>query len=208
MTVASTARAEHDDERHPEVADPYQPVTGDGQPEHLRTPMGMAFSLGGGVQNFTGSALNNQTDPGGNWQARLTIGTRSLLAFEGAYIGSANNVNGLGLDDNAIMAAHGAEGLLRLNLGTYAIQPYLFAGGAWKHYSLHNQDNAVSSVAGSDNVLETPLGAGVAFRADGFVLDTRFDYRPSYDEDMFAPIAGQKIDMDNWNATARVGFEF
>jgi hypothetical protein len=205
--IPAIASADHDHRRRTEVTvDPYAPVTSEDSAPKSR--IGVGVSAGGGVMGFTDSQLNDQTDPGGNWQARLTLGTRSLIALEGAYIGTANNVDGLGLDQGSVMRAHGAEALLRLNFGTAAIQPYLFAGGAWKHYALLFNDNATASVANSDNVAETPLGAGIAFRASSFLFDTRFDYRPAFDEDMFASIDNEEVDLDNWNASARIGFEF
>lgn len=212
--VASNAYAgdhhghDHDKDGRADVVDPYAPVTPEASDEHIRTGIGVGISVGGGLMNYTDGALNEQTKPGGAWGARLTLGTRSLVAIEGAYVGTANDINGLGLDDDTVMTAHGAEGLLRLNFGTAEIQPYLFGGGAWKHYSLINNNNVTSSVANADNIIEVPFGAGIAFRGDGFVFDTRFDYRPAFDEEMFAAINGREVDLDNWNATARIGFEF
>jgi hypothetical protein len=196
------------DRRPTDVNDPYAPVTREDTDEHVRTEVGMSVSVGGGIMNFTDGQLNDQTDPGGNWQARLTLGTRSVIALEGAYIGQASNLNGLGLDPDTLLQAHGAEGLLRLNMALDMVQPYLFVGTAWKRYSLLNNNNIVSAVADEDDVIEVPFGAGLAFRGDGFVFDTRFGYRPAYDEEMFASIGGDRVDMNNWDATARLGFEF
>lgn len=205
--VPATARA-YEEPQQVDTTDPYAPITSEGAGDHVRSGIGVEMSVGGGISNFTNTSVNNVTDPAGTWEARLGIGSRSFFGLEGAYIGQAGNVGGLGLESDTLLQAHGAEGLLRFNiLPSYVVQPYLFAGAAWKHYSLLFNNNFTSSVRDSDDVVEVPFGGGVAFRSTGFVFDTRFDYRPAFDEEMFR-INGQTRSMDNWEATARLGFEF
>src|SRR5688572_27116519 len=49
----------------------------------------IALSVGGGVQGFTDSDLDDTVGTGGSWDVRARFGTRSALSFEAAYIGSA-----------------------------------------------------------------------------------------------------------------------
>jgi hypothetical protein len=82
--------------------------------DHLITPFGMSLAVGGGLMNFFDQDTRDLTGPAGTWEARLTIGTRSPLAFEAAYVGSAQNVNALGLDNSAYLLGTSFEGDARL----------------------------------------------------------------------------------------------
>ena len=60
---------------------------------------GIGVSLGGGVAGFTQDDMRDTTDDGGAWGVRVAFGTRSLFGVEAEYIGSAQNINALGLDN-------------------------------------------------------------------------------------------------------------
>jgi hypothetical protein len=201
--------------------DPYAPqdqriVREENHP--MYTDIGVGLEVGGGVSNFTNNFINSITDVGGAWTARLVFGTRSPVAFEAAYIGTAQNIRSLGLSSGSVLMANGAEGDLRLNLiPTSPLSPYIFGGAAWKHYNIVNQGFAnTSSLQNSADVLELPFGAGLAWNYMGFILDARFDYRPSfYDNILRAPPdflaanpGASNSGLNNWSATARVGVEF
>lgn len=179
-------------------------------PKLVLKDIGMSAEVGGGVTGFTDSDAQDATDPGGSWTARLTIGTRSLIGAEAAYIGTAQNIQALGLDDSALLVGNGLEADVRVNiLQDEVIQPYIFAGVAWKHYSLQNYDFNTSDVADSDNVAEIPVGAGVAYRSNGFNGNLRFSMNPAFESDLLpAATAGDSLRLNNWNVGARVGFEF
>lgn len=184
----------------------------------LMTGVGMSLTAGGGVTNFTNSYLNSITDPGGAWSARFTLGTRSIIAVEAGYIGSAQKIRAIGLDSSALLMSNGLEGDLRLNLSTGEVQPYLFGGAAWKRCNIVNNSQNNSALRDRNDVLELPIGVGLAWRYRGFVADGRFDYRPSFYDDLAAPAAanGQLLNnpspagsgLNNWNVTARIGWEF
>lgn len=203
LTLVPSARAQ----------DPYAPVTtskrADARP--LLTPIGVGVAIGGGATNFTNSEISDITDIGGSWTARLTLGTRLPIALEGAYLGTANNITAPGLDGSAVLLGSGVEGLLRVNvLPMLPIQPYLFGGVAWRRYTIVNEDFNNSDVRDRDDVLEVPFGAGVAVRVKSILFDGRFDYRPTFNEDLLPDVDRSALDagLENWNATARVGFEF
>jgi hypothetical protein len=175
--------------------------------------IGIGVTIGGGVAGFTEDTLRDTADDGGNWDVRATIGTRSMLAFEASYIGSAQDIDALGLDDDAILLGNGAQGALRFNATTDTpLQPFLFGGLAWRRYELVNADRNVSDVAESDNVLEIPLGVGVAYRMGGFLIDARGEYRIASQEDMipaeFATGPDDNASMHRYGVQANVGFEF
>lgn len=177
--------------------------------EHLQTQMGVGVLLGGGALGFARGAMRDITDPGGAWTARVVLGTRQFLGLEAAYVGSAQNITTAGLDPDAVLLGNGAEGLLRLNFTQTALQPYAFGGAAWKNYRVVNDSFNESIVRNSNNILETPVGLGVAYRFRGFLADLRGNYRFAFSDNLLQDVGtGQSTSMDNWNAEARIGWEF
>lgn len=169
----------------------------------LLTPIGMSAMIGGGVSQFLDSTANANAPIGGQWTARMTFGTRSYLGAEIAYLGSAQAISALGVQDKAYLLSHGLEGALRLNASTGAFQPYLTAGLGWRNYSVQNTLYNTSDIANSDNALELPVGIGLAYRFKGFVVDARADVRPSFYQALIGPTS-----LTNWSAGAKVGWEF
>src|SRR5262245_24955882 len=47
--------------------------------------LGLSVTLGGGVDDFASSVLDDVTDIGGSWNVRATYGTNSYFAVEGSY---------------------------------------------------------------------------------------------------------------------------
>lgn len=149
---------------------------------------GIGLSLGGGVSGFTGDTLRATTDDGGTWGARLSLGTRLPVGVEVAYVGSAQSIDALGLDSSSILVANGVEGVLRLNLLENNAQPFVFVGLGWRRYSLVNSDENTSDVSERDDVLEVPMGAGVAWTYSGLLLDARGEFRYADQEDLVPDI--------------------
>ena len=167
-------------------------------------PWGMSVSIGGGVSTFTDPDMLDYADYGGLWEARFLIGTRNIVGFEAAYVGTAADVNAIGLDTNAVLMSHGVEGNVRLNLLQGMWQPYVLAGAAYRHYSLVNEDFNTSSVANGDDVMEIPAAIGASFRYERLTLDARATIRPTLDQD----IAGKSAELHNWGLDLKAGFEF
>jgi hypothetical protein len=184
-------------------------------------PYGFAISAGGGTGGFTNDALRGTTDVGGEWGVRLTFGTRSPIAVEASYIGSAQTIDALGLDSSAILVGNGVQAALRLNTTIdFPVQPFIFAGAAWRRYDLTNTDFNTSDLSDSDNVFEIPLGVGIAGKFQGLMLDLRGEFRPTLDNDLLPEIAGADDEplsdvgndnfsaMHRWGVNASVGYEF
>lgn len=165
--------------------------------------VGLQVEVGGGAQGFLDSDATSITDPGGSWTARAVVGTRSHLAFEGAYVGSAQALDAIGVADKANMMSNGIEGLVRVNILTGALQPYVGAGYTWRHYRITNSSFNLSSVADRGNVSEIPVAAGLAYRFRPFVLDTRFNLHNA-----FATTIIPNANLSTWGVDAKVGFEF
>lgn len=178
---------------------------------------GFGLEAGGGVNEFASGPIASMTEAGGAWGARFTFGTRSPLALEAAYIGSANPIQTLGLDRSTLMS-NGAEGALRLHLlmaqlndsGSVMLKPYVLAGFAWKHYDLRGASENTSSVQDSDNVFEIPLGIGLSWNFGRFIADQRFDFRPAVSGEIIRDLDDDNDDgnLNTWSLTGRVGVEF
>jgi hypothetical protein len=175
---------------------------------------GFAVSAGAGAGGFTNSNLRGDTNIGGEWGVRLTFGTRSPLAAEVSYIGSAQRIKSLGLEDNAYLVGNGVQGALRFNTTIdLPVQPFLFAGAAWRRYDLANTATNLSDVDDVDNVVELPLGVGVAGRASGLMIDVRGEFRPAFEQDLVpeidvGPTPTGALPMHRWGVNANLGYEF
>jgi len=181
---------------------------------------GVGIEAGGGVNAFSNGKVAQMTDTGGAWSARLTFGTRSPLALEAAYIGTANRVQTLGLDRSTLLS-NGAEAGLKLHVAlvplneseSVMLKPYVLAGFAYKRYELTGTgaDSNTSSVMDSQNAFEIPIGFGLGWNFGHFIADQRFDYRPSLSGDLIRPtngIAEKDASLSTWSIQARVGVEF
>jgi hypothetical protein len=174
---------------------------------------GVAFVLGGGVEGFTNDSLRSSTKDGGNWDARAIFGTRDWVGFEAAYIGSAQSIDALGLGGDAVLVGNGVQGNLRLNLTKDAlVQPFAYAGAAWRHYQLQNEGINTSDVRDSDDVLEIPMGVGLAYKQDGFMIDARGEFRAATGEDLMPSLSGldgdSRAEMHRWGVNANIGYAF
>lgn len=173
---------------------------------------GIAVSLGGGVSDFTNSTMRDTTDVGGSWDVNVAFGLRSPIGFEAQYIGSAQSIDALGLDSSTVLVGNGLQGNLRVNILDAAVQPFLFGGLAWRHYDLTNSDFNTSDISDNDDVLEVPMGAGIAWKYRGFLVDARGEYRYASGADMVPSIQDDgtigSASMSRWGANANIGFAF
>ena len=137
------------------------------------------------------------------------FGSRLPIAVEGAYVGSVQGIDALGLSTNSLLVGNGVEGTLRINLTRMRVQPYLFGGVGWTHYQLSNTATNTSNVLGRDDIGTVPMGAGITARfGRGFIFDARGTYRATFDDQLMQGQSVNDTSMQTWNATGRVGFEF
>lgn len=177
-----------------------------------RARRNFALSLGGGVSDFTDGMLRDRTSVNGAYEGRLGIGLGSIFGLEAAYVGTAGSIDTLGLDDEAMLISNGVEGLARLNLGTFRVQPYVVGGSSWVRYSVVNESFNTSDVRNSDDVLAIPFGGGLSadLGNSGLLADARFTYRATFDDDLIAPtpLNSDGSSLSNWMATLRLGYTF
>jgi hypothetical protein len=182
--------------------------------------IGFGLTLGGGVEGFTNDTLRSSTDDGGDWTVRAVFGTKLPVALEAAYMGSAQNISALGLDSSAMLVGNGVQGDVRINAlsGDAPVQPFIYGGVAWRRYQLTNSDFNTSDVNDEDDVLELPVGLGVAYKVDNFMLDLRGEFRGSFYENLVPTRSTDDLEvsitndnsaaMHRWGVQANIGVEF
>jgi hypothetical protein len=185
-----------------------EPMEAPAAPSNWIHDVGLALSIGGGVDDFVGDTMRNTTAIGGSWTARLSLGTRSFIAGEASYIGSAQRISALGLANNSELIGNGAQAVLRLN-GTidYVVQPFIYGGAAWRHYSLNTSSTNFSDVRGSTDAFEVPVGIGVAGYFSNLMLDVRGEYRFGWTNHDLITGTGNPL-MDRWGVTGNLGYAF
>lgn len=238
LLVSTSARAQEEREEEPviqeEPAEPTEqetrtePITPEEEPEAPARPTTVTteqpierdwvISVGAGLTEFTGDTADGATDLGAAYDARVTWGANRFIGWEAAYVGSTQDVHALGVAPDASLLTNGAEVLGRVNLGEYVsadlgpvrIAPFAFVGAAYHRFELVDEGVNTSNIAGDDNVFAIPLGAGVFGSWGRLMLDARFTWRETIDEDLFRAPTGNSLDasLSNWNLTGRIGLEF
>jgi len=189
----------------------------------LLTPVGVYGAVGGGVGDFTQPSASGATNVGGNWDARLGIGTRSVLGLEADYNGGARDISALGLENQAFLMNNGIEGIARLNVPITVpntktlVEPYTFGGVGWQHYDLVDAGNPLgghpnntSDVQDTDDIMSVPLGVGLDLGFGGFTLGARATYRQALFNDLLASPTSSfdRTSLNSWETGATLGFEF
>ena len=171
--------------------------------------VGVGLLVGGGFNDFTNNHLKSVTGDGGYWTARVVAGTREYVGMEAAYVGDARGINGLGLSNDSRLISNGFSGNLRINIpiarGASLIEPFGFVGVGWSHYTVTNNNVAVSDVTSTDNVLTLPYGGGLEYAYKGFMADARFTYTQTYYNNLTETIGGN---LNNWGVGGQIGFEY
>lgn len=183
----------------------------------MRSGIGVSAIIGGGVAGFTDRTMRDTTSSvGGLWDFRLTLGSHIPLGLELGYTGSATNLRGLPAQKGTLIGTT-AEAAVRYNvLPHFMWTPYVFGGVGWQRYDVTNANVTLSDsgMNDHDNLLEFPMGAGMAYRASGFVLDVRGTFRAAMDQNLVlktptpSPTSSDFASMHTWEASAALGYEF
>ena len=178
-------------------------------------PQGIGISIGGGIAGFTDKAMREtvtaDVDP--LWDVRAMIGTHSPIGAEVTYLGSAGTVRTLAGNENGTLVGTTFEATLRWNILPHMMwNPYVFAGAGWQRYDVRNMMAATSDtgLAGSDDLLEIPMGAGVTFRDpnSGLTFDVRGTFRAAVaNANLLAEPDGSNAGLHTWEASAALGWE-
>jgi hypothetical protein len=172
--------------------------------EGLFTPYGEYVLVGGGVTDFTESALKDSLDLGAAWDVRLGFGSRTYVGGEVGYVGSFRG----GKQGASDVMTNGAEAVVRVQYPYttqgWLIEPFAFGGIGWNRLSVLD---APAGVTDKDDVGVIPFGGGLTFGRGRLLLDARFTYRSAFAEDLPGP-SGSALSLDQWAVNAAVGWEF
>jgi hypothetical protein len=180
----------------------------------LVSTVGIGITLGGGISGFTDELLRDtvDSDVGGVWEVRATIGTHIPLGLDIGYTGTTVDLRPLGQTSTGQLVGTNIEGALRWNvLPHYSVTPYLFAGIGWQRYDVRDADFSLSDAGlqEDENIVVFPMGAGLAYRnPSGITFDARGTFRAAGDSELIADRGGDFAELHTWEASANVGYEF
>lgn len=169
--------------------------------------VGVSASIGGGTEGFVDDVATGFTQVGGAWNVRLAFLSRFVITPELAYIGSAQDIDAVGLTGDAILISNGGEANLRVNILPGVFQPYVFGGVGIRHYELANEGSNTSAIADNDNIGIVPVGGGFTVRLDNFLLDARGTFRWAFEDEMLTLGPDDGLGMSTWAAELRAGVE-
>ena len=203
----------------PQAVEPV-PVPAEASPAPKYEPggskFGFAFLAGGGYQDFANSDMRDRTNAGGGWDVRFVGGTRSVIGFEGAYVGSARSIQALGSTaNNPNLISNGLEGNLRLNVpiikGDSLIEPYIVGGIGWSQFHIANYNSNTQTLssfsAQNDDVMTVPLGVGFAYGYKALMLDVRGSYTATYFDNILQGTNSSGT-LNTWGIGGQIGFGF
>ncbi|MES1207601.1 MAG: hypothetical protein ABUS79_16820 [Pseudomonadota bacterium] len=173
-------------------------------------PAGFALQAGGGVTSFSRQAARDDFKTGGYWDVRATVGNRSFIGAELAYVGSAREIQTAGASSSPALVGNGGEAVARANLplqlGVVQLTPFAFGGVGWTHYQVASGDVG-TNIKRNSNSGVVPFGAGADLVYGHFVVDARFTYRTLFKNTVVQTDSGDHLDMQNWSAGLTAGYE-
>lgn len=205
---------------HPAAADEY--LNGNERPRpydyawsepSMASRIGLAMALGGGISGFTDPAMRDaaESDLGGMWGVRVTIGSHIPVGVDLSYTGTSVDLAPLGSARTGTLVGTTIESALRWNvLPHYVWNPYVFGGVGWQRYDVMdaNFTRADTGFIDQDDLVVVPMGGGVAWRdPGGLVVDVRGTFRLADTSSLMVDTAGERTDLHTWEASATVGYE-
>ena len=173
-------------------------------------PAGFALQAGGGVTSFTRQAARDNFKTGGYWDVRATVGNRSFIGAELAYVGSAREIQTPGASSSPALVGNGGEAVVRANLplqlSTVQLTPFAFGGVGWTHYQVASGDVG-TQVKRNSNSGVVPFGAGADLVYGHFMVDARFTYRTLFKNTEVQTDNNDHLDMQSWSAGLTAGYE-
>lgn len=170
---------------------------------------GLSLSAGAGVTAFFDDDTQRAAHAGGVWDARLGVGADAVFGAELAYVGSAQSLDGLRQEDEAVLFGNGAELTVRADVPIAIVRPYIMAGIGWMHYQVAFEDTALASLDHDEDAWVMPVAAGVRYRTGPVLLDVRATVRSTVIGELAAPNTdAPSMALDSWTMTGRAGWVF
>jgi hypothetical protein len=163
---------------------------------------------GAGAGGYFGTGAPASLEVGAAWDARVTFGTRSIIALEAGYVGATNNIE-MTPAQSGTLNSNGFDTDFRLQ-APYWVQPYVFTGVGYNHMSVSTNGNAAiyTQMNASDNEVTVPAGGGVTMylgKNRHATIDARATYRFIGDNNLTVTTNAA---LHQWVAQARVGYAF
>jgi opacity protein-like surface antigen len=170
---------------------------------------GWSLTLGGGATRFYDLAMRDATsEAGGLWSVRGAIGTHVPLGLEAGYIGTATTVSALPGASQTLVGSTG-EIAMHFSLAPERMfSPFVLVGVGFSRYDVAGSSSGLADagMGTHDTVFEFPLGAGVAMRSGGFIVDLRGTFRPTTQSDLVRTNDGFAT-LSTFEASASIGIE-
>lgn len=173
---------------------------------------GITGVASGGVTGFMDKAVRDvvSSDVGGAFDLRLTLGSRRPLALDISYLGNWANLHDPAGAAGGVLDGMTFEAACRYNFNAGATwDPYAFVGLGWQHYEVRGATVDLMNVGmrSHDDLVDAPLGAGLAFHHEGFVLDVRATLRVTQYNNLVRDTRTTYAAMDSWQVGAGIGYE-
>jgi hypothetical protein len=185
----------------------------------LQSGIGISTLLGAGVGGFTDAHARDAmaASVGAAWDLRVTLGSHSMFAIDLDYAGTSADVNALSGSSSAsntgTLIGTSFEAAFRYNVWPdYELNPYVFVGMGYQRYDVTGTHfvEADTGIADSDTLAVFPMGAGIAYRDNGLVLDMRATFRFASESILMRDsiASTSHADLHTWGATVGAGYEF
>jgi hypothetical protein len=165
-------------------------------PEEVIEEYGLSLTAGGGVAGFTDADMRDTADVGGLWDVRAAFGTKMPLAIEAGYQGSAQGIQAIGLDSDAVLLGTSLEALARVNVlpaATFTLRLPARPGAATTNVGPPRRQRLRRPTPDRWRRRHLPLS--------GLIADARVQRRRG--DDLIQSDTSDKVDMHTWGATAR-----
>jgi hypothetical protein len=179
----------------------------------LRSRIGVAFIAAGGLSGFVGTTMRDvvDSDVGGAWNARVTVGSHIPIGLDVSYVGTAVDIRPVGAIDTGTLIGTELEAAVRWNiLPHHRWNPYVFLGAGWQHYNITSAtfSRAATGLADDDDLAVFPMGAGIAYRDPSRItFELRGTFRAASESRLLVEADGASASLDTWEASAAIGYE-
>lgn len=192
VSLCSTASAQiRDEDAHDAVAN-----------AHSR----YSLVAGAGLEGFIDSHMRDAVSTGPAWNVRGSIGNPENVNLEVFYSGSRQPMK-MGADS---LVGNGLLSQVRINVFPEAFfEPFFYFGAGWSRFSVKGRTPG-SMFPAHDDVLEMPIGIGMAYRVGAFVADVRTGFTVITGQDLIAnPDAHgseHSYSMHRFGISAQIGY--
>lgn len=159
-----------------------------------------------GLEGFIDRHLRDAVSTGPAWNVRGSVGNPEEISVEVFYAGSRQPMS-MGADT---LVGNGVLGQVRINVFPEAFfEPFFYFGAGWSRFSVKGR-TPDSMFPDHDDVLEMPIGIGLAYRTGAFVADLRTGFTVITGQDLIrnpdAEGSEESYSMHRFGISAQIGY--